>query len=232
MKFKSIISRLILSAVFFVAGLGIIVAAEKSKTAVKEEKSQTSVKEEVSSAVEGVKTEVMGQVKQAGYFGASILRGQQVYNNACAGCHGRAGDGNGVAGQYIDPPPRNFTKGIFRFRSTPGGELPTDEDLYTSITDGMLYTMMPAYKELLTEQETWDVVNYVKTFCPDFQEYGSGKSIDIPEETKKTAKSIEEGKYVYMVQGCWTCHGIGGRGDGPSGATQEDDEERQLENGQ
>ncbi|MFQ5772303.1 MAG: c-type cytochrome, partial [bacterium] len=54
----------------------------------------------------------------------AAFRGQQVYNRACVACHGKSGDGNGPAAKYLDPRPRDFTAGTYKFRSTPSGELP------------------------------------------------------------------------------------------------------------
>ena len=60
--------------------------------------------------------------------GAKASRSTSSY---CVGCHGANGDGKGPAADMLIVKPRDFTKGIFKFRSTPSGTLPTDEDLYT-----------------------------------------------------------------------------------------------------
>ena len=41
-------------------------------------------------------------------------------------------------------------KGIFKFRTTPTGTLPRDEDLYRTIVEGVPGTYMPAWKDALT----------------------------------------------------------------------------------
>ena len=44
--------------------------------------------------------------------------GKQVYFRRCVGCHGEKGDGNGPSARFLNPKPRNFTSGTFKFRST------------------------------------------------------------------------------------------------------------------
>ncbi|MGH7318661.1 MAG: cbb3-type cytochrome c oxidase subunit II, partial [Candidatus Rokuibacteriota bacterium] len=57
-------------------------------------------------------------------------RGKEVYERRCVGCHGQNGDGNGPVATFLDPRPRDFRLGAFKFRTTPSGSLPTDGDLY------------------------------------------------------------------------------------------------------
>ena len=75
-------------------------------------------------------------------------RGQQLYRRYCVGCHGKAGDGLGENAMWIDPKPRDFTAAVFKCRSTPTGALPTDEDLFNSVTRGFVTTNMPAWRPL------------------------------------------------------------------------------------
>src|SRR4026207_1103037 len=50
--------------------------------------------------------------------------GKQVYETYCSGCHGLKGDGKGPAAAMLEVKPRNFTRGMFKFISTPPGSLP------------------------------------------------------------------------------------------------------------
>ena len=59
---------------------------------------------------------------------ALLEQGRVVYFKRCSFCHGLLGDGNGPASDTLDPRPRDFTLGTFKFRTTQSGELPTDED--------------------------------------------------------------------------------------------------------
>ncbi|MFQ5640654.1 MAG: c-type cytochrome [bacterium] len=155
-------------------------------------------------------------------------RGKEIYEGACAPCHGILGDGNGPAATSLDPHPRDFTSGIYKFRSTPSGELPTDDDIFRIISKGIPNTMMPAWKELLTELERRDVVAYIKTFSDDFAEYGPGEPIQIGEPPAKSPDSFLEGKSLFILMECWACHGVEGKGDGKSANSLTDDWGRKI----
>ena len=92
-----------------------------------------------------------------------VARGKAVYERRCVGCHGAQGDGNGPAATFLDPRPRNFTLGSFKFRTTPSGSLPTDGDLYRTLTRGVRWTAMPTWHEL-PEKDRMAVIAYIKTF--------------------------------------------------------------------
>lgn len=153
----------------------------------------------------------------------SSLRGGRVYSRACAACHGAAGNGGGPAARHLNPRPRDFTSGTYKFRSTPTGTLPTDEDLYRTVTSGIPMTMMPAFEDLLTERERRDVVAYIKSFSERFRKHSPGKPIDIPREPDATPQSIAEGKSIYIIMACWVCHGARGDGDGTLANSLKDD---------
>lgn len=186
-------------------------------------------------------------------------RGRVVYETWCIGCHGEEGNGDGVAAARLNPVPRNFQKGYYKFRSTPSGELPTREDLLRTVTCGLVGSSMPEFK-LLAEGHRRDVVEYVLFLTG----YGLAKkevsflvdSEDLDMETIKkdhlaairakvdlkingvhpvavspepapTEEGIAQGKARYMTQ-CASCHGITGRGDGPSSYTLRDWENAEI----
>lgn len=91
---------------------------------------------------------------------ASARRGRSVYERWCIGCHGDQGRGDGPASVWLDPLPRNFQARKFKFRSTPSGELPTQDDLVRTITRGLAGSSMPAFP-LVSEPERRDVAAYV-----------------------------------------------------------------------
>ena len=155
--------------------------------------------------------------------GMEVFRSEQVYNSACASCHGRTGDGNGPAARYLNPRPRDFRSGTYKFRSTPDGELPTSGDLFHTVKFGIPRTTMPAWEGLLTEREIQGVVAYIKTFSTEFQEFGSGTPVTIPAEPQATPQSTAEGKNMYMIMQCWSCHGATGKGDGASSNNLKDE---------
>lgn len=173
----------------------------------------------------------LGWVLSAGFDGVradshadlSEARGAHVYARACVACHGIAGNGTGPAATYLDPRPRDFTRGTFKFRSTPSGEPPTDEDLIRTVEQGVPNTWMPAWKDILTEGEIRDVVGYVKGFSDAFSDDNPPAPIAISPEPEPTPATLDEGKSMYMIMQCWTCHGASGRGDGESAGRLTDD---------
>jgi len=62
--------------------------------------------------------------------------GKKTYDVLCYLCHGVTGAGDGPAGAAIDPPPRNFTLGEFKFDADKDGVIGTDEDLHIVIKKG------------------------------------------------------------------------------------------------
>ena len=156
---------------------------------------------------------------------ASVEHGKAVYERRCAGCHGEKGDGQGpapLAVLFEIAQPRDFTSGVFKFRTTPTGSVPLDSDLYRSITTGIRGTAMPPWFNL-PEDDRWDVIHYIKTFSADFKQFPPEPPIMIPRPPKPSAELIAKGKKVFEDMKCWECHGNEGKGDGPKSDTLEDD---------
>jgi cytochrome c oxidase cbb3-type subunit 2 len=150
-----------------------------------------------------------------------LALGRQTYQSRCIGCHGPKGDGNGAAATFLSPKPRDFTSGVFKFRSTPSGSLPTDGDLYRTITRGVRWTAMPTWHEL-SDKERMAVAGYIKTFSSRFKEEAPEPPLLIGEPPKATAELVARGKELYVKAKCFQCHGPGGKGDGPSADEMKD----------
>lgn len=150
----------------------------------------------------------------------TLALGHEVYDTYCVGCHGADGRGDGPGAPMLIVKPRDFTSGIFKFRSTPNGTLPTDEDLLRIVTDGINRTAMPNFR-LVPEVERKAVVAYLKTFFPKWQERGAGAPVYLPAapEFLGSPESVARGAQLYDMLDCGRCHGTGGAGDGPSAKT-------------
>lgn len=146
--------------------------------------------------------------------------GRKAYEANCVQCHGPRGDGNGFGAPFLVPPPRDFITADYKFRTTASGDIPTDEDLFRVISRGVGGTGMPPWQYLLTEQERWALVDYVKTFSPKFSRF-QAEEIPIP-AAEGLEPDAERGKKVYADMQCAKCHGEQGRGDGPSALTLKD----------
>jgi len=148
--------------------------------------------------------------------------GRQEYRRFCVGCHGEEGNGQGNNAQWLDVKPRDFTEALFRWRSTPTGTLPTDQDIYDTITRGVVGTFMPTWSPLAPQTRV-DLVAYIKTFSPKWQTQKAGTPIPIPPEPAVTIEGVLHGRELFDKMQCWKCHGPEGRGDGPSAITLTDD---------
>ena len=73
-----------------------------------------------------------------------------------------------------------------------------------------------------------DLVAYVKHFSPRWETEKPGTPIVIPPEPPVTAERIKEGRVLFQKLECWKCHGVTGRGNGPSADTLTDDENRPI----
>ena len=149
--------------------------------------------------------------------------GRVVYERRCAGCHGAQGDGWGGAATFFDVQPRDFRLGVFKFRSTPSGSLPTDGDLLRTLTNGVRGTAMPTWHEL-PFKERIAVIRYLKTFSDRWQQEAPPASIGIAAvPPPASAELLARGKEVWVEAKCAQCHGDAGKGDGPSAPDLEDD---------
>ncbi len=151
----------------------------------------------------------------------ALEQGRLVFEQNCAICHGALGDGRGMAGMMVRTKPRNFRPGVFKFRSTPTGSLPTDEDLFQTISRGLRGTGMVAQDDL-PERERRAVVEYLKTFSDRFRAEKPQAPVPIPEAPPRTPEVIARGRDVYQKAECFKCHGTEGRGDGPSAEGMKD----------
>ena len=155
---------------------------------------------------------------------AASERGKEVYEQSCAQCHGTEGRGDGSAAENLLPKPRDFTRGLYKIRSTEAGELPTDQDLFDIITAGMPGSSMPGWETALSANDRWEVVAYIKTFYDGFKEAETPpKQINLSGKIAYAEQSVETGKALYIELGCVECHGDVGRGDGTSAPTLTDE---------
>lgn len=154
--------------------------------------------------------------------------GQELYDQWCAGCHGVEGDGEGPAAAWMLPRPRDFTTALYQIRTTPSGQIPTDEDILHVINEGMPGTTMPGWEEMLSNDERQALVEYVKSFSPFFESSPEPEPIDLGSAPGADDERLAEGEEVYQRIECYRCHGDFGRGDGRSAPTLEDDENRPV----
>jgi mono/diheme cytochrome c family protein len=166
----------------------------------------------------------------AGFSAAAVAQmsttpipdGKALYTAKCATCHGALGMGDGPAGALLRVPPRDFTRGIYKFRSTSSGSLPTDEDLMRVVADGIPGTSMIGWKDLLSDAERQAVVARVKAFSARFTTE-TPRPVSLAPEVPLSPASLEAGRQVYASLQCGACHGESGRVDTAVASALQDD---------
>ena len=151
-----------------------------------------------------------------------IDRGKVIYDKRCSWCHGAEGAGDGPAAEFLNPPPRDFTLGLYKWKSTPFDEYtPSDEDFARMIAgesahkkvsgwDGMSRTSMPGWGDLLSKDEVREVAAYIKSLAG--LEKAEKPSISTSGKVDASKESIERGRKIFK-DACSECHGNEGRGD-------------------
>ncbi len=159
---------------------------------------------------------------------ALLAQGERVYTKHCMRCHGDQGDGTGELSSSLHPQPTDFTAGVFKFRSTPTGQLPTRDDLFRTISVGVAGTSMSDYGDL-SEPDRRAVVEYVRNFSSRFREESAGEPILAPPSRSVTPDAAQRGQELYTHMFCQACHGEHARGDGPLAQSLSDTNGRSIQ---
>jgi len=93
--------------------------------------------------------------------GASLARGQEIYGQMCAVCHGVQGRGDGPLARTMVPRPADF-----RVHMAEGH---TPEQLFDWTSNGVPDTAMQGFADDLSVEDRWNVINYLQTFAPATQ---------------------------------------------------------------
>ena len=139
--------------------------------------------------------------------------GRKIFEARCTSCHGKRGDGQGPWAFGMIPKPTDFTKGVYKLRSTPSGYLPTDADLFLSLTRGLHGTEMLPWPSL-NERQRWALVAHLKSLSPRFRREPPGKPIAVPQPPVESGALLARGERLYRELGCVACHGEAGLADG------------------
>ncbi len=84
---------------------------------------------------------------------AETAKGKTLYMQMCSVCHGKTGKGDGVAGVNLKPRPADHTSAAVQSQ--------TDGAIYWKLTNGN--PPMASYKTILTDEQRWDLVNFIRT---------------------------------------------------------------------
>ncbi len=149
----------------------------------------------------------------------NVKAGKTLYMRHCSGCHGIDAKGAGPAAQFLYPKPRNIVEGVFKFKSTQYGTLPSKADLLRILERGLPGSSMPSFR-LLPSVQRDAIASYVMSLREGWRD----QSTDIvvvplpPLELKKKETFLQSalrGKAQFMEL-CSSCHGDTGLGNGPA----------------
>jgi mono/diheme cytochrome c family protein len=146
----------------------------------------------------------------------AVARGEKVYRRTCAACHGRYGGGDGPGAAQLVPWPRDFEAGKYRIRSTLSGQPPRRSDIEGVLRRGLPGTSMPAFEGALSDDQIADVVTFILSLGPRRLYAREPEALRIPDFRPPDAADLADGRAVFLILGCWKCHGLKGNGKGPS----------------
>ena len=84
---------------------------------------------------------------------SSISKGKSIYKTRCTVCHGEKGKGDGPAGKALNPPAADHSSALVQDQ--------TDGELFWKVSEGR--GPMVGWKLILSEEDRWHVVNYLRT---------------------------------------------------------------------
>ncbi len=91
----------------------------------------------------------------------SLRESSELYRVQCLHCHGVSGGGDGPTAEYLNPRPRDYRQGQFKFTAQKNNARPRRADLYRIIEQGATGTSMPSFLRL-SQAEIHGLVDYVK----------------------------------------------------------------------
>lgn len=100
-------------------------------------------------------------VTEIPYAATSITAGLNHFEQNCTGCHGVSGHGDGPAASSLLVKPADL--------SAPHTALHTGGDLYWWVTHGIPASGMPAFADVLTNDDRWDIINFLGAFSIGYQ---------------------------------------------------------------
>ncbi|MBU0496187.1 MAG: c-type cytochrome [Chloroflexi bacterium] len=148
------------------------------------------------------------------WLAASLQEGKELYVERCLTCHGCAGNGLGSYAGTLVVTPADFKQEPFR-------NMP-DDQWFWHVSEGVPGSVMPPWKESLTEDQRWKVIRYIQqTFArpvmrdPDEGD-PSGEYANLTNPLPLTVETLDQGKHLFIRE-CLVCHGDAGTGHGPYG---------------
>jgi putative copper resistance protein D len=102
----------------------------------------------------------------------SIARGQSLYTQYCSSCHGINGDGNGPDAPNLALPPVDFRLHIPYHQDT----------FFFNVISNGLGTIMPGWSTTISEEDRWNIINYLHSAFGNAEQPASGSPTPSPTE--------------------------------------------------
>ena len=125
-----------------------------------------------------------------------------LYRKHCSHCHGVTGDGAGPTAAFLNPYPRDFRKGVFKFKTTVPNSPPSKADLARILEEGIPGTAMPSFKVLLTKKEAEAILDYVRYLSIRGQTE-SRLIVQSQQESLETTRDVLIGDMLMPAVGRW-----------------------------
>jgi mono/diheme cytochrome c family protein len=123
--------------------------------------------------------------------------GQKIFMGSCAMCHGTDGHARTSLGLAMYPPAMDLT--------SPHVQHWTDAELFWIIQNGVRLTGMPAWKSMISETDSWKLVNFIR-MVTRLQPAALPENQAKPGPLKTELELITYGKTLYRQEGCFMCH--------------------------
>jgi mono/diheme cytochrome c family protein len=85
----------------------------------------------------------------------------ELYRVQCIHCHGPEGGGNGPTADFLNPRPRDYRQGIFKFTSMKDRAMPSRKDLFHILARGVTGTAMPSFRRF-SDAQLHGLADYVR----------------------------------------------------------------------
>ncbi len=91
----------------------------------------------------------------------SLRDSSELYRQQCLHCHGTNGGGDGPTSRFLNPLPRDYRKGVFKFTALKDKARPRRQDLFRILDEGVTGTAMPSFRRF-SKAELHGLTDYVR----------------------------------------------------------------------